>query len=344
MKEYHTHVLIVGGGIAGASLAYYLSREIRESIILVDRGRIGSEASGLSAGTINRNTSPVQKLHDLGYRFGMEKCSTIVCAKHAQDLLPIPHNARLVVGNKNIAKLEPELAGGSCHAALVYKNSMVVDPGELTRAFASASRSAVLENTEISKIERLADGRFRATSPGEKAVIYCHKLALCPGAWSKQVGEMAGCEPIPIVPVKGQVWVTEHATPLKNIIYAHSRHSGPTHTKDRKPLWRNLYGRKLPDGRALFGGARLPARDSSSDELYGVEEEFQNMEHVYELLPNMRRYGVLGGWAGPMPFGPLLAKEVSRNCWVITGLGSHGFKDGPLLAEKVAKMIRAQNH
>ena len=338
-KQYKTDILVIGGGIAGASLTYYLSLQ-KKSIILVDRGLIGSEASGLSAGTINRGTARIRKLHDQGYRFGMEKCLTIVCAKKAQDLLPIPRNAYLVSGNKNIAKLEPELLGGTCQAALVYRNSLVVDPGELTRAFVKASHSntIVLENTEITKIDKIDHG-FRATSRDNKTVIYCEKLALCPGAWSKEAGEMVGYN-LPIEPVKGQVWVTEHPTPLRNIIYAHSSYTGPTHTVDRRPIWKNLYGRHLPDGRALFGGARLPVRNRN--ELYNVEEEHLNMDHVYELLPNMNKYGVLGGWAGPMPFGPMIAKEIFHNCWVITGLGSHGFKDGPRLAEKIANDICAK--
>ena len=47
-----TDVLIVGGGLAGASLAYYLAREGVE-VVLVERGELNREASGTNAGSFH---------------------------------------------------------------------------------------------------------------------------------------------------------------------------------------------------------------------------------------------------------------------------------------------------
>ena len=46
-----TEILIIGGGIAGASAAYHLGRGGRE-VVLLERGAIASEASGVNAGSI----------------------------------------------------------------------------------------------------------------------------------------------------------------------------------------------------------------------------------------------------------------------------------------------------
>ncbi len=44
-----TEVLIIGGGIAGASTACYLAQHGRQ-VTLIERGEIASEASGVNAG------------------------------------------------------------------------------------------------------------------------------------------------------------------------------------------------------------------------------------------------------------------------------------------------------
>lgn len=47
-----TDVLIVGGGLLGTSLAYYLAKE-KQEVVLVDRGEINREASGTNAGSFH---------------------------------------------------------------------------------------------------------------------------------------------------------------------------------------------------------------------------------------------------------------------------------------------------
>src|SRR6266849_10779423 len=56
----NTDILIIGGGIAGTSTAYYLTQYGHE-VILLERSELASEASGLNAGTlwqIGWGTSP----------------------------------------------------------------------------------------------------------------------------------------------------------------------------------------------------------------------------------------------------------------------------------------------
>src|SRR6266571_99351 len=55
-----TKILIIGGGIAGTSTAYFLTQAGHE-VTLLERGELASEASGLNAGTlwqIGWGTSP----------------------------------------------------------------------------------------------------------------------------------------------------------------------------------------------------------------------------------------------------------------------------------------------
>ena len=51
LEKSEIEVLVIGGGIAGASTAYHLARHGR-AVTLVERGGIASEASGVNAGSI----------------------------------------------------------------------------------------------------------------------------------------------------------------------------------------------------------------------------------------------------------------------------------------------------
>ena len=46
-----TEILIIGGGITGASTAYFLTQAGHE-VILLERNELACEASGLNAGTL----------------------------------------------------------------------------------------------------------------------------------------------------------------------------------------------------------------------------------------------------------------------------------------------------
>ena len=94
-----TRLVVVGGGIVGASLAYSAGRVLarsgsgrsaRQGIVLLDRGLVGTEASGLSAGTIENGASRrrdadlktllrfkatrmLERLAARGYEFGLTR-------------------------------------------------------------------------------------------------------------------------------------------------------------------------------------------------------------------------------------------------------------------------------
>ena len=55
-----SEVIVIGGGIAGVSAAYHLAG-LGRSVLLLERGKIASEASGVNAGGIGAlgwGTSP----------------------------------------------------------------------------------------------------------------------------------------------------------------------------------------------------------------------------------------------------------------------------------------------
>src|SRR5690606_38321364 len=53
-------VVVVGGGVIGVCTAYYLARDGAD-VLLLDRGRVGAEASWGNAGTVSAGHLPLNK-------------------------------------------------------------------------------------------------------------------------------------------------------------------------------------------------------------------------------------------------------------------------------------------
>src|SRR3989344_3940214 len=62
--SHETDYLIVGGGVAGLFIAYYLQKKGVKRVTVLERGTIGSGSTGLSAGMLvaQLETTPIERL------------------------------------------------------------------------------------------------------------------------------------------------------------------------------------------------------------------------------------------------------------------------------------------
>ena len=376
-----SEVIIIGGGIAGASAAYHLA-EIGRSVTLLERGEIASEASGVNAGGIGAaGWGNVPNLEayltmgsfqifkhlqiELGFDMEFRASGTLQAIQTAEQfgfardqvmsLKSRGYSAELLTMNEARAlepELDPDLAG-----AIYLPLRGQADPQKSTRAFAEAAATLgaqILTGREVTEVVRTSSGAYRVGSGGE--VHTAESLLLAAGAWCAQVGEMLRLR-IPIVPVRGQMWATEPLPP--RVFHTLSAMESPmrwssepgndsetppelTHVRGRR-VTRHLYGRQNKDGEIVFGGDRQSVGYDKNVDADGTEVNFG---HVAEILPMLRHHSISRVWAGLMPFSldgrPIIGSiPQMENLFIVSGLASSGFGRGPMAGKLIADYIHS---
>ena len=372
-------VIVIGGGIAGASAAFHLAEHGRETLLL-ERGGIASEASGVNAGGIGAigwghrpnlesyltmgSLQVFKRLQlELGYDIEFRASGALQCIQtpeqyaYARDrvLASKASGYTIEILTMNEARaIEPGL-NPDMHGAIYSPLRAQADPVKATQSLADAAAqlgTQVATGHEVTGIEQQDDGSYRVDCGGD--AFTARSLLLAAGAWCGPLGEMLGLE-IPIVPVRGQMWATSALPP--RIFHSLSscesymewqtteRASAGTppeltHLEGRR-VTRHLYGRQTRDGEIVFGGDRESLGYARGVDAAGIEANFG---HVCELLPMLRDIPIARTWSGLMPFSldgmPIIGRIPQREgLYVASGLASSGFGRGPMAGKLVADYI-----
>ena len=331
-------VIVIGGGIAGVSTAYHLAQYGRD-VVLLERGEIASEASGVNAGSISAygwgNTPDLDSVLrmgsleifktlqlDLGYDLEFRQAGSLQ-AIHTEDqyryvwdevtrLRDKGYNQLEVLTAREARSIEPEVNPGLL--GFMYSPlSASANPLKSTRAFAHAAEghgARILTHHEVTGIAYLPDGRYRVATG--RGLFSAGCLVIAAGACCGPMGEMLGLR-IPIVPVQGQMWATE-SLPPRLFQFISSAESAlhwsrePGNDLETPPLLthlgtrrvtRHLYGRQTQYGDVVFGGDRRMVEYHKTPEATGIEV---NKRHAAEVVPFLRELPVSRTWAGLMPF------------------------------------------
>jgi sarcosine oxidase subunit beta len=180
-----TEILIIGGGIAGASTAYHLAQYGRH-VTLLERGEIASEASGVNAGSIGAiGWGNVPNLEayltmgslelfknlqvELGYDTEFRRSGSLQAIQTESELAYIQTRVMALrsqgytvdlLSTWEARTLEPEISP-ALRGCLYMPLRAQADPQKATRAFAAAAERSggrILLNHEVTAIQARADG------------------------------------------------------------------------------------------------------------------------------------------------------------------------------------------
>ncbi|MBR0657720.1 NAD(P)/FAD-dependent oxidoreductase [Neoroseomonas oryzicola] len=344
-------VLIQGGGGAGCSAALHLAqRGVR--VILLERGLVGSQASGVNYGGVRqqgRNPAelPIAKrsrelwgrLKDIaGTDAEFTVTGHLKLARNDEEeadlvaYLDVAKQYELplrLVGRNSIHQEYPWL-GPKVVAGSFAPEDGAANPRLLSPALANAARAAgadIREHAEV--VAHAHDGtRFHLrTTKGEE--FTAPVLLNMAGFWGGKVAEAFG-EPVPIEPLNPNMLVTE---PIRYFIEPNLGVVGG-----------NVYLRQIPRGNVILGGGHGESDPSVPWSRPMPDVSVRAMELAVELVPAIAGAQVIRSWSGidgRMPdripvIGP---SRTTPGLFHAFGFSGHGFQLGPAIGAIMTELV-----
>jgi len=227
MKE-SARVVIVGGGIAGCSVAYHLARKGWTDVVLVDKGELTSGSTWHAAGMVTHfHTSPTlmrMRKYSIELYRGLqaepgaaehwhEVGSLRVASSHDQlrFLQRQVGMARAIgldvetISPAESLRIFPLMSRESLYGAMYLPGDGWLDPSGTTMELASRARRAGVElNTgvRVTGLTRTARGAVAGVTT-DRGAIRTETVVNAGGMWAGQVAAMVGVS-LPITPLVHQ--------------------------------------------------------------------------------------------------------------------------------------------
>jgi glycine oxidase len=233
MARSSADVVIVGGGIAGVTAAYYLAKSGVPSIV-VERDAIGSHASGFAYGGLSPLTGfgipgPLAEIAQDGMRLHRELApvlgaetgidvdfrlrSSLALAFIEADVRRLraalpwqqrqPGYAVRWLDSAEVLGVEPRISDDTLGAALI-EGGGAVEPYRLVLALTRAAERLGVVVRHGRAIGLRRDGGRITGVVLEREVLSCAAAVLAIGPWSAEASEWIGM-PIDVRPLKGQI-------------------------------------------------------------------------------------------------------------------------------------------
>ncbi len=226
-------VVVIGGGIVGASVLYHLAARGVSDVVLVERGELTAGSSWHAAGGFHAiNSDPViarLQAYTISMYRTVEQESGQSAGLHLTggiELAGTPERAEWLkaelawhryMGNDDAYLLSPDDAAAmvpiidptGLTGALFDPHEGNLDPHGATHAYAGAARkrgAEVIQHNRVLSITQEPDGEWLLET--EKGPIRAEHVVNAGGLWARQVGHMVGVE-LPLIPMQHHFLVTE---------------------------------------------------------------------------------------------------------------------------------------
>ena len=348
-SDLHADVIIVGGGIIGASIAYHLSRK-GISCFVLDKGEVGQEASQAAAGILGAmmETDAPGPLVELCLA-GQKRFPLLAETLLEETGIDIEYVASGLIGvarteleqqalvrkcqwaqnlgqsvewqsTSELRALEPllseELLGG-----IYIPNDHQVNNAKLTQAFHIGAALYGTRFFENNPVLRLITHGNRVTGVVAGDGEYtADQVILAAGSWSEQLISSLGLS-LRVYPVKGQCFSAQLRT---------------------KVLHRSVFAEKcylIPksDGTIIVGATQEEVGFNKETTVEGIRSLY---DIALSMVPDMKEAGFVRTWAGFRPGNPNIKPILGPiNEWQNLILATGHFRKGILLSAITGEII-----
>lgn len=346
------NVVIIGGGVMGASAAFHLAEAGVRDVVLLEMGEFASGSTSKAAGGVRAQFSdPINielgarglaafenfhirpgyaiDLHQVGYLFLLTTPAQVETYRQSIALQNAMGIESRLLSREEAQALSPaaitdDVLGAAYHARDGYCSTENVVLGYISGARRHGARA--FTNVRVDGIE-VSNGQISAvhTPLGniQTATVIC-----AAGAWSARIAELAGME-LPIEPLRRQILVTE---PLPTALLSQFP-DGQAMTIDADTTF--YWHREGPG--VLYG---MSFRDETPGFKFEYSDEWlpSLADAMERRCPSLLQVGIAHKWAGLYEVTPdhnaLVGESdtVSRFLYA-AGFSGHGFLQGPAIGE-----------
>jgi dimethylglycine dehydrogenase len=236
----HYRVVVIGGGVVGASVLYHLAKFGWTDVCLMERkvltaGSSWHAAGGFHALNADPNIASLQAYtidllseieKESGQSVGMHMTGglTLAGTPDRWEWLQSAYRTFQSIGIEDVRLVTPEEAGELCPIMSTHgilggmwaDREGYIDTTGTVHAYAGAARkrgATVIENNRVLELHQTADGWQVVT---EKGTVTCEHVVNAAGLWAKQVGRMAGIE-LPVSPLNHHYLISDTIPALETL-------------------------------------------------------------------------------------------------------------------------------
>ncbi len=346
-------IIIIGGGVMGASTAYHLASRGHNNIILLEKedffgqGATGRCAGGvryqfgtdinvrlslLSLPMLERFKDEIGQSIDYrktGYLFLLTTEDEVSIFKQIVNMQNILGARTEWMSGDEIRKLLPMMRLNDVLAGSFNPMDGLVDPNSVVMGYISAAQRLgvkALTSSPVTGIHVQSGRVFAVETRGQ--TISAPIIVDASGPWAGLTGRMVGLQ-VPVSPIRRQ-WLTTTSIPTLPVDF-------PFVIDFSQSLYFH------PEGPGLLTGMSNPNELPGYDQNIDPEWELVHMEAAVNRLPLLENVGLASHLAGLYEVTPdahpIFGKTPVKGYYLVSGFSGHGFMHGPIAGKLMSEII-----
>lgn len=346
-------ILIIGGGVMGASAAYHLAkRGVKDILLLEKESHFGTGATGRCAGgvryqfsteinvTLSIHSLPMIEnfKEEIGQDPGYHKYGYLLVATNENEVKEFRRNVAMqnrlgvqteLLSGDEVRRRLPLMRFDDALAGTFHHKDGTADPNSIVMGYINASQKMgvrALTGVEVIGVT-VSGGEVRSvkTNLGE---IEARVVLNAAGPWSGLIAAMAGIN-VPLIPLRRQMFTTN---PLKEV---------PENFPFVIDFAKSLYFHR--EGEGLLVGMSNPDEKPGYDQSVDENFELVNLEAAIGRMPLLEKASRASHWAGLYEMTPdahpIYGATDVKGFFLCTGFSGHGFMHGPISGKLLSEYI-----